>query len=180
MNGSPRLSDFGLCSITKNIDSVNASTPNHGCTVRYCAPELLDTDGIVRTEKKKPTNKSDVYSLSMVIVEVQSFESMIRSAADGSCFQLATGRMPFPDFTDSNVTVLISKGKRPSKPRRFEALGMTPGVWKVAKKCWNDKAKERPEVNDVLQNLQKIAKIGVCTHDACSCSPWELIDLGLE
>ena len=68
--GNPRLSDFGLRSITNNIDSVNASTPNHGCTVRYCAPELLDTDGTVRT-KKKPTNKGDVYSLSMVIVEVR-------------------------------------------------------------------------------------------------------------
>ena len=68
--GSPRLSDFGLCSITRNIDSVNASTPNNGCTIRYCAPELLDTVTVVTTEKKKPTNKSDVYSLSMVIVEV--------------------------------------------------------------------------------------------------------------
>ena len=68
--GIPRLSDFGLCSITKNINSVNASTPNHGCTVRYCAPELLDIDGVVRTGKKKRTQKSDVYSLSMVIVEV--------------------------------------------------------------------------------------------------------------
>ena len=70
--GSPRLSDFGLCSITRNIDSVNASTPNHGCTVRYCAPELLDTDSrVVKTKKeKKPTYKSDVYSLAMVIVEV--------------------------------------------------------------------------------------------------------------
>ena len=69
--GSPRLSDFGLCSITRNINSVNASTPNHGCTVRYSAPELLNTDGIVKTKKeKKPTYKSDVYSLAMVIVEV--------------------------------------------------------------------------------------------------------------
>ena len=68
--GSPRLSDFGLCSITKNLDSVNASTPNHGCTVRYCAPELLEFGDGAKVEKRKPTNKSDVYSLSMVIVEV--------------------------------------------------------------------------------------------------------------
>ena len=69
--GCPRLSDFGLWSVTENIDSVNVSNPNHGYTVRYCAPELLDTDGIVNVEKKKPTHKSDVYSLSMVIVEVR-------------------------------------------------------------------------------------------------------------
>ena len=70
--GSPRLCDFGLCSITKNIDSVNASTPNHGYTIRYCAPELLDVGGVVKA-KRKSTNESDIYSLSMVIVEVRPF-----------------------------------------------------------------------------------------------------------
>jgi len=74
MEGSPRLTDFGLCSITKNINSVHASTPNHGYTVRYSAPEILDFEGVVRTEKKKPTNKSDMYSLSMVVVEVRLFQ----------------------------------------------------------------------------------------------------------
>jgi serine/threonine protein kinase len=69
--GIPRLSDFGLCSITKNIDKLNDFSMDHGCTVRWCAPELLDTDGTARVEKKKPTNKSDVYSLSMVVVEVR-------------------------------------------------------------------------------------------------------------
>jgi len=71
MEGCPRLIDFGLCSVT-NANSVNASTPNHGCTIRYCAPELLDVEGVVGKEKK-PTNKSDVYSLSMVIVVVRLF-----------------------------------------------------------------------------------------------------------
>jgi len=72
MEGSPRLADFGLCSVTRNIDSVNASTPHRGCTVRYCAPELLDVD-VEGVNKKKMTNKTDVYSLSMVVVEVRIF-----------------------------------------------------------------------------------------------------------
>ena len=71
MKGSPRLSDFGLCSVTRNIDSVNASTPNRGCTIRFCAPELLDLKEVVKVEKKELTNKTDVYSLSMVAVEVR-------------------------------------------------------------------------------------------------------------
>lgn len=69
MEGSPCLTDFGFCSITKNITSVHASTPNHGCTVRYSAPELLDVGGV--RAKTKLTDKSDVYSFSMVIVEVR-------------------------------------------------------------------------------------------------------------
>ena len=68
MQGGPRLIDFGLSSITRNINSVHASTLNYGCTVRYCAPELLDVEGV--RAKTKATYKSDVYSLSMVIVEV--------------------------------------------------------------------------------------------------------------
>lgn len=71
MQGNPRLSDFGLCSVTRNIDSVNASTPNRGCTIRYCAPELLDIKDTGSVEKKKVTYKTDVYSLSMVVVEVR-------------------------------------------------------------------------------------------------------------
>ena len=49
-------------------------------------------------------------------------------------------------------------------------------MWKVAKKCWHERAKERPEVREVLQSLEKIAKLGVCNHEACTCLPWELID----
>jgi len=68
--GSPRLYNFGLCSITKRMESINASTPNQGCTIRYCAPELLDAGNAVKDAKQKATNESDVYSLSMIIVEV--------------------------------------------------------------------------------------------------------------
>ena len=78
MDGNPRLCDFGMSSITRDIESVNASTPNHGCTLRYRAPELLDPENAAKSGKKKTTNgsdayKSDVYSLSMVIVEARLF-----------------------------------------------------------------------------------------------------------
>ena len=165
MEGTPRLSDFGVCSITKNIDSVTASTPDHGGTVRWCAPERLSIEGFVRP--KKPTYKSDVYSLSMIIVEVRSFsESTNRPGSDHFRSQLVTGKMPFPECTDNKVLKLISNEKRPPKPRRFETPGMTPAVWKIAEKCWHENAKERPEVNVVLQYLEGLANPGVCAHEA--------------
>lgn len=71
--GNPRLDDFGFSSITRNPSSVNASTPNNGCTIRYNAPELLGVGGTRRFENRTPTKKSDIYSLSMVIVEVCLF-----------------------------------------------------------------------------------------------------------
>lgn len=69
--GSPRICDFGLSSITRKLESFNASTPYNGCTLRYRAPELLGDVKVVKGQSKlKATTKSDIYSLSMVIVEV--------------------------------------------------------------------------------------------------------------
>jgi len=77
--------------------------------------------------------------------------------------------MPFPDYTDHNVAIIIAKGKRPQKPTRFEAPGITPAVWKIAEKCWHQKAKERPEAKVVLQCLEDLANTGKCTHETY---PW--------
>ena len=88
--------------------------------------------------------------------------------------------MPFPNATDYNVTVIISRGRRPQKPSRFDAPGITPAVWKVAKKCWDEKAKDRPEVHEVLQSLEEIANPGMCTRKACTRLPWEVIDYRSE
>ncbi|KAF9644938.1 kinase-like protein [Thelephora ganbajun] len=75
--GNPRFSDFGLFSIM----DTDSAQPDHNA-VRYCAPELLDTKEVVGVEKKQPTTKSGVYSLSMVIVAVRlSFKSAIVSSS---------------------------------------------------------------------------------------------------
>lgn len=87
--------------------------------------------------------------------------------------------MPYIGVPDPTVIIKVSRGKRPPKPLRFDGPGMTAVVWKVAQKCWNEKAKDRPEVQAVLQYLQDIANTGGCTHEVCSCLPWELIDSGV-
>jgi len=68
--------------------------------------------------------------------------------------------MPFPEYTDHSVSIIISKGKRPSKPTRFEVSGMTLAVWKIAEKCWRQKAKGRPEAKVVLQYLENLVNPG--------------------
>jgi hypothetical protein len=110
----------------------------------------------------------------MVIVEARLFPKIIiHPGPDCFHFQLATGKAPFPEFTDLSVTVMVSGGKRPPKPRSFDAQGITPVVWKIAKQCWHQKAKERPEVNAVLKYLENLPNPspGMCTRDleACSC-----------
>ena len=78
--GCPRLSGFSLWPIRRVTDPIDASVPDFDSRARYSAPELLDAAGLVRAKKERPTRKSDVYSLSMVIVEVRSFPYRVVSS----------------------------------------------------------------------------------------------------
>jgi len=89
-------------------------------------------------------------------------EVVTRLSSDHSRFQLATGEIPFPEYMDHNIIIMITKGSRPLKPRHLDAPGMTPEVWKIAQWCWLEKPEERPEVNAVLQHLENIANPGMC------------------
>ena len=64
-----------------------------------------------------------------------------------------------------NVLIAVSKGKRPPKPLRFEAPGMTPAVWRIAERCWHQKATVRPDAKAVLQYLENLANPGMCSQD---------------
>ncbi|KAF9651826.1 kinase-like protein [Thelephora ganbajun] len=133
--GNPLLADFGLSSITKNTNSVNASTPHGGGTIRWSAPELLGAFSD-KSKGQTPTVKSDVYALSMVIIE------------------LYTGNLPFADRQDPTVILMVTRGERPPEPVSAEALGLTPAVWELTKRCWHKKPAKRPNTSDILAHLE--------------------------
>lgn len=116
----------------------------------------------------------------MVIVEVCTPRNYGIPGSDHLSLQLATGKMPFPEHLDYSVVVMILKGKRPPKPSHFETPEITPAVWEIAKKCWHEKAKERPEAKDVLQCLENLANPGGYIYEAYFYLPWKLIDLWLK
>jgi serine/threonine protein kinase len=58
-----RIADFGLATITKNLDSIRSASDGHGHTVRWAAPEILSEQG---THSKE----ADVFSFAMVMIEV--------------------------------------------------------------------------------------------------------------
>jgi serine/threonine protein kinase len=60
-SGHARIADFGLATVTQNIDSGSASY-QHGHTARWTAPEVLE-GGIYSKE-------ADVFSFAMVMIEV--------------------------------------------------------------------------------------------------------------
>ena len=70
---------------------------------------------------------------------------------------------------------MVSSGKRPQRPRRFDAPEITQEGWALAERCWNGSAEERPEVVAVLQDLKQIVGSGEFTQELHSYSRWELI-----
>lgn len=130
--GIPQIADFGECSITFN-PTANASTPYHGRTIRWSAPEIIEA----RNDNSRPTKASDVYSFAMVVIEI------------------FTGNVPFPDLPDIPVHLAIMKGKRPSKPANASKLGLSSSAWKVVEECWNKKQDRRPHMRDVAFRLRR-------------------------
>jgi len=167
--GNPRLSDFGLWPIVEQIvDSNNRRRPTHSRSwaLPYSAPELvsdlLNVTNLAKVEKGRPTSKSDVYSLSMVIVEARPFsKTAIFPGSDWFCFQLMSKNVPYTGIDEGTVIrrILLSQG--PLKPHTFEVPGMTPAVWKIAKRCWHRKVEKRPELDTVLQYLENLANPGM-------------------
>ena len=66
--GIPRISDFGISSMTFDPTSNNASTPFRGYSLRWAAPEILEAPP--SGEARRPTKMSDVYAFGMVVIEV--------------------------------------------------------------------------------------------------------------
>ena len=58
-----RITDFGLATVTKNLDSIRTASDNRGITVRWTAPEILNEEGTYSKE-------ADVFAFAMVTIEV--------------------------------------------------------------------------------------------------------------
>ena len=59
-----RITDFGLATVTQNLDSVRTASDDHGHTARWTAPEILN-------EKGSHSKEADIFSFAMVMVEVR-------------------------------------------------------------------------------------------------------------
>jgi len=62
-SGNALLADFGLATVTQNLDSVRSTTHRGGHTPRWAAPEVL-TEGTFSKE-------ADIFSFAMVMIEVR-------------------------------------------------------------------------------------------------------------
>ena len=62
--GRARITDFGLATVTQNLDSIRSASDDRGHTARWTAPEILN-------EEATHSKEADVFSFAMVMVEVR-------------------------------------------------------------------------------------------------------------
>ena len=77
-SGHAVIADFGLATVTQNLDSVQSISHQRGHTPRWAAPEVL-TEGICSKE-------ADTFSFAMVMIEVCCELSTVRITLADSCF----------------------------------------------------------------------------------------------
>jgi len=49
---------------------------------------------------------------------------------------------------------MVMRGERPPWPVQAEALGLTPAIWKLTKRCWHKTPTKWPGTSEILACLQ--------------------------
>ena len=68
-SGHARIADFGLATVTKNLESIQSPTFQQGYTPRWTAPEVLSTG--------TPSKEADIFSFAMIMIEVRHGRSTV-------------------------------------------------------------------------------------------------------
>ena len=144
-SGHARIADFGLATVTQNPDSVRSVSGQHGHTVRWAAPEVLN-EGIYSKE-------ADIFSFAMVMIEVRHRRPTVHRALTDCCFvsiQVFTGAIPFSQGSSVMAVLAITQGRRPPRPTH---LIFTESLWVLMQRCWGQDPQSRPEASEVLRVL---------------------------
>ena len=143
--GRARITDFGLATVTQNLDSIRSASDDRGHTARWTAPEILNEEGTYSKE-------ADIFAFAMVTIEVRHKDYLGRSLAhvDFISPQIYTGAVPFKNFPPPAATLAIMNGHRPPRPTHPT---LTDQLWTLTQRCWDQKPHLRPEISKVLKLL---------------------------
>ena len=145
MNGSVRLTGFGLAPIISGPGFTTNATPDAVRNCRWLAPELInpcEMGGSTCVVESKP---ADVYAFGMVVCEVIA------------C------RMPFEEQKDEAVILHVLKGGRPELPANAQEIGLTVQMWDLLHACWDSDPKKRPTMDEVMRIWKKFTEGDVTT-----------------
>ncbi|KAF9789442.1 kinase-like domain-containing protein [Thelephora terrestris] len=132
-DGNARLAGFNLVTVASRRSAM-AAPPDADGWIPWMSPELLYPEKFGLTETR-PTVKSDIYALGMVVYEVLS------------------GQVPFAAYRDPEVVSKVLEGKRPERPREDAGKPFTDDIWEVLEHCWEQQPRDRPSVQCVLDVL---------------------------
>ena len=145
-SGCARITDFGLATVTKNLDSIRSAVGDKGHTARWTAPEILNDEGTYSKE-------ADIFSFAMVMIEVRYGRPAVCKASAYFLFvstQVFTGAVPFHSSLPAAAMLAIMAGERPPRPTH---QALTNELWMLIQRCWNQDYHLRPEISEVLQVL---------------------------
>ncbi|KAG1721982.1 kinase-like domain-containing protein [Suillus paluster] len=112
-NHNAHVADHGILTMCSELSGTSYIRSN----VWWAAPELFE---VPENEESltSPKPASDIYSLGCIMLQVM------------------TGQQPYANVrSDHQVTVLILKGNKPTRP---SSPHIADSFWDFIKKCWND------------------------------------------
>ncbi|KIK56113.1 hypothetical protein GYMLUDRAFT_174748, partial [Collybiopsis luxurians FD-317 M1] len=128
------LADFGLAMTTSDSQEwSDAITGVMKGAIRWMAPELLNTEGLVDGIFKSPSR--DIFALGCTMIEILTLQP------------------PFHDQkTDFLVCACLMKGKRPARP---ESVWCSDVIWNLITRCWAENPAVRPIAQEVYEALKQ-------------------------
>ncbi|KAF9645811.1 kinase-like protein [Thelephora ganbajun] len=133
------LADFGFMTMVLDPNHpMSCSTELEGGTAMFMSPELLAPKKF-GMESAKPTTQADIYAFGLVV------------------FQVLTGEIPFRGLGSVGFVFPVVEGLRPAKPKDAFAIGFSDSLWDFVQRCWDADMKLRPEVMEVVTNLDRAA-----------------------
>ncbi|KAF7341927.1 TKL/TKL-ccin protein kinase [Mycena sanguinolenta] len=154
-NGTPVISGYGLSNISRKLSKKSAITPS----ARFTAPECFVDEAIQESPTQK-TAVGDVYSFSMVVLEVMS------------------GAQPFYHL-NSEVGVMfnILAGGRPSRSE-LDPLMVSDRLWRLLNQLWSHQPALRPDMDRVVQALKSIQTGHESLGDSDNVADSDILDVG--
>ena len=135
--GHARVTDFGLATVTQDLDSIRKGLGEHGHSARWIAPEILSDRGAHSKE-------ADVFSFAMVTIEVscgRAAQLGLRTLELRFCTKVFTGSIPFGDKPPHRAIRAIVGGERPPRPANPI---LTDRLWGLIQRCWDQDIRRRP------------------------------------
>lgn len=148
--GLPCLCDIGLSKIVDHRGYTTAFTE----TLRFLAPELLPIED--DTPVGVFTKATDVYGLSMLMLQVSRNFAAYYALSQISSSQLITGKLPyFYVKSEFKILSLLVKGNRPDRAR-YTNPPVEDEVWQIMEGAWAHSVQSRLSIDQVVSRLDQI------------------------